>query len=50
MESLRDNRPLLWSIVGSLAAVVTLVTGTLPDMCSQFSIVEFPPEVSGEWW
>ena len=46
MESLRDNRPLLWSIVASILAVVTLVLGSFPDMCSQFSIVEFPAEVS----
>ena len=46
MESLKDNRPLLWSIVGSILAVTTLVLGTLPELSSQFSIVEFPAEVS----
>lgn len=46
MESLRDNRPLLWSIVGSVMAVVCLVSGVMPDMAEQFSIVVFPADVS----
>lgn len=46
MESLKENRPLLWSIVASIGAVTLLVLGSSPDLCSQFSIVEFPAEVS----
>ncbi|KAI1289846.1 Endoplasmic reticulum transmembrane helix translocase [Halotydeus destructor] len=44
MESLLQNRPLMWSIVSSLSAVFCLVTGVFPDLCEQFSVVEFPPE------
>jgi hypothetical protein len=46
MESLRENKPLLWSIFASFFAVVALVTGLLPDLANQFSIVEFPIDVS----
>lgn len=44
MESLRQNKPLLWSIAGSISAVICLVSGIFPDMCHQFSVVEFEPE------
>ena len=44
MESLRENRPLLYSIIASITAVICLVSGFLPDMAAQFSIVEFPSE------
>jgi len=46
MESLRQNKPLLWSIFISLFAVVTLVTGLFSNLATQFSIVEFPLDVS----
>ena len=46
MESLIENRPLLWSVVGSILAVISLVLGSFPDLCHQFSVVEFPPDVS----
>ena len=46
MESLVENRPLLWSVVGSILAVISLVLGSFPDLCHQFSIVEFPSDVS----
>lgn len=46
MESLKENRPLLWSIVASISAVTLLVLGASPDLCAQFSIVEFPADVS----
>lgn len=45
MESLFENRPLLWSIVSSIMAVFTLVLGSFPNMNNQFSVVEFPAEV-----
>lgn len=45
MESLTQNKPLLWSVVCSISAVVALVTGWFPDLANQFSIVEFPLEV-----
>ncbi|RWS12635.1 manganese-transporting ATPase 13A1-like protein, partial [Dinothrombium tinctorium] len=44
MESLTENKPLLWSIVGSILTVIALVTGLFPDLATQFSIVEFPAE------
>lgn len=45
MVSLTENKPLLWSIFGSLSALVFLVTGLIPELAHQFAIVEFPPEV-----
>ena len=45
MESLTENKPLLWSIVGSFLAVLALVTGLLPELSNQFAIVEFPLDV-----
>jgi len=45
MESLRENKPLLWSVIGSIFAIIALVTGFLPDLATQFAIVEFPMEV-----
>ncbi|RWS25769.1 manganese-transporting ATPase 13A1-like protein [Leptotrombidium deliense] len=44
MESLVENRPLLWSIVGSILTVFALVVGLFPDLANQFSIVEFPAD------
>ncbi|XP_054157015.1 endoplasmic reticulum transmembrane helix translocase-like [Oppia nitens] len=41
MESLTENKPLLYSIIGSFVAVICLVTGLLPDLSNQFGIVEF---------
>ena len=46
MESLTENKPLLWSIICSFLAVVALVTGLLPDLSNQFGIVDFPLDVS----
>ncbi|XP_041968450.1 endoplasmic reticulum transmembrane helix translocase [Aricia agestis] len=44
MEGLRDNRPLLWSVVVSGGAVFALATGVLPDLSNMFEIVYFPPD------
>lgn len=46
MESLIENRPLLYSVSGSILAIFTLVTNLAPELTQQFSIVEFPPAVS----
>lgn len=46
MESLLENRPLLYSIAGSVMAIFALVSGAVPDAAQQFAIVDFPPEVS----
>ena len=46
MESLRDNKPLLYSLIFSIVAVFGLVSGVVPDVSAQFEIVEFTPDVS----
>lgn len=46
MEGLRDNKPLLYSIVASGGAVLALATGIFPDLSNMFEIVYFPPDVS----
>lgn len=45
MESLRENKPLLWSIVLSGLAIVGLLTGSSPEFSEQFGLVEIPTEV-----
>ncbi|XP_027197116.2 endoplasmic reticulum transmembrane helix translocase [Dermatophagoides pteronyssinus] len=42
MCSLAENRPLLYSILGSFGLVIVLVTGVMPEFSEQFSVVEFP--------
>jgi hypothetical protein len=46
MEGLRANRPLLYAVALSAAAVLALATGLLPDLSAMFEIVYFPPDVS----
>lgn len=45
MCSLNENKPLLYSILSSFGLVILLVTGVVPDIAHQFSVVEFPEEV-----
>ncbi|XP_067876984.1 manganese-transporting ATPase 13A1 [Heterodontus francisci] len=45
MESLRENKPLLWSIVISGLAIVGLLTGSSPEFNEQFGLVEIPTEL-----
>jgi len=45
MESLLANRPLMYSLLVSAAAVVTLASGLLPDVMTQFQLVEFDSDV-----
>lgn len=47
MESLPENRPLVWSLAVSLLAIVGLLLGSSPDFNSQFGLVDIPVEVSG---
>lgn len=47
MESLQENKPLLWSIVLSGLAIVGLLSGSSPEFNEQFGLVEIPAEVSG---
>ncbi|XP_014637178.1 PREDICTED: manganese-transporting ATPase 13A1 isoform X3 [Ceratotherium simum simum] len=44
MESLPDNRPLVWSLAVSLLAIVGLLLGSSPDFNSQFGLVDIPVE------
>lgn len=44
MESLPENKPLLWSLAASLLAVVGLLLGSSPDFNSQFGLVDIPVE------
>lgn len=44
MESLRENRALLYSLVGSGSFILGLALGVMPEVSHDFSIVEFDPE------
>jgi len=44
MESLVENRPLLYSLAGAGGFVVMLALGWLPEFSIQMSIVDFPEE------
>jgi len=44
MESLRENKPLLYSVCGSGLIIFSLAAGWLPDVAAQFEIIDFPPE------
>nr|CAD7457856.1 unnamed protein product [Timema tahoe] len=44
MESLTENKALLYSIVGSAGAILALALGVFPDMAYQFEIVDFPSD------
>ncbi|CAB1341455.1 unnamed protein product [Coregonus sp. 'balchen'] len=45
MESLSENRPLLWSIALSGLAIVGLLSGSSPEFNEQFALVDIPTEV-----
>jgi cation-transporting ATPase 13A1 len=44
MESLKENKALLYSIIFSASAAIALALGTLPDLNTQFQIIDFPSE------
>jgi hypothetical protein len=46
MESLRENRLLMYSIMASSFVVVILATGIIPDFQNTFEIIDFPDDVS----
>ena len=46
MESIRENRPLMISLVGTYSFIVFLALGWSSDLCEQFGIVQFPEEVT----
>jgi len=45
MESLVANKPLLYSLMVSASAVLLLASGLLPDVMSQFQLVQFDVDV-----
>ena len=45
MESLLDNKALLYSLMASGGFVVCMITGSVPEINQQFEIVSFPPKV-----
>lgn len=46
MESLRENKPLLGSILFSAGAVFVLANRLSPETCDQFQVVDIPEDVS----
>lgn len=46
MESLRENKALLYSMVGSAAIVLALTMGLIPELAAQVEVIDFPSEVS----
>ncbi|XP_053319363.1 endoplasmic reticulum transmembrane helix translocase [Spea bombifrons] len=44
MESLRENKPLLWSIIISALAIMGLLSGSSPEFNEQFGLVDIPVE------
>lgn len=44
MKSLSENKPLLYSILLSGGAVMLLAVGAVPELSSQFEIVDFPTD------
>ena len=45
MESLRENRPLMISLVATYSFIVLLALGWSSELCEQFGIIQFPEEV-----
>lgn len=46
MESLWENKALLYSVAASAGAILSLAVGIVPDIANHFEIVEFTNEVS----
>lgn len=46
MESLVQNKSLLYSLICSAAVILGLACGLLPELAAQFEIVDFPSDVS----
>ncbi|XP_004384426.1 endoplasmic reticulum transmembrane helix translocase [Trichechus manatus latirostris] len=44
MESLPENKPLVWSLAVSILAISSLLLGSSPDINSQFGLVDIPVE------
>lgn len=41
-----QNKALLYSILASGGTVLALTLGIVPDLATQFEIIDFPPDVS----
>jgi hypothetical protein len=50
MESLRSNKPLLYSIIFSFSLVISLIFNLLPQLTEQFQIVLIPDDVRNEFF
>ena len=50
MESLRSNKPLLYSILLSFALVFSLIFNLFPQLTGQFQIVLIPDDVRNAWF
>lgn len=46
MESLRENKMLMYSILASSGVVLSLALNLIPDLQSAFQIIDFPDDVS----
>ena len=45
MVKLTQNKPLMYSICGTMTTMVLLAGGYWPEMAAGFSLVEFPEEM-----
>ena len=45
MESLRENKALMYSLTATGSFIFLLAVGWLPELSEQFGIIDFPPEV-----
>jgi hypothetical protein len=45
MESMRENKALLYSLLATGTFIFLLACGLVPELSEQFGIIEFPPEV-----
>lgn len=48
MESLMENKALLYSLLGSSALIMGLACGFMPSVAAQLEVVDFPSEVSDQ--
>ena len=46
MESILENKYLLYSLLGTMGAIFALALGVVPEISSTFEIVDFPNDVS----
>ena len=46
MESMKENKPLLYSLVATGSFIALLALGWSPELCEQFAIIDFPDDVS----